>query len=96
MSYDKMIQNIITLFLLPSLLHSGLTLATGLFDLIFAVYNRYYNSEYTANSIGYSAHIGGAAAGFLIGMNILRNFHHKVYYKRDYKGPLIKYYLLVY
>ena len=75
------IQNIVTHFSYSFLLHSGLTLATGLFDLVFAVYNRYYNSEYTANSIGYSAHIGGAAAGFLVGMNILRNFHHKVYYE---------------
>ena len=61
--------------------YSIVTLSTGLVDFIFAIYNRYANSDNNNsqdNDIGYSAHIGGAAAGFLVGMNILRNFHHKV------------------
>ena len=53
-----------------------MTICVGIFDLGFALYNRYHNED---DSIGYSAHIGGGAAGFLIGMNILRNFHHKVF-----------------
>ena len=60
---------------------SIVTLSTGLVDFAFAIYNRYDSSEnsHQGDNTGYSAHIGGGAAGFLIGMNILRNFHHKVY-----------------
>ena len=52
-----------------------MTIGLGVFDFGFALYTRYHNPD---DSVGYSAHIGGGAAGFLIGMNILRNFHHKV------------------
>jgi hypothetical protein len=37
-----------------------------------------YSSDDSDSSIGYWAHIGGGAAGFLIGMNVLRNFEHEV------------------
>ena len=56
------------------------TLSIGLVDFAFAIYSRYSDSGSSSNGndIGYSAHIGGAVAGFLVGMNILRNFYHKV------------------
>ena len=46
-------------------------------DFAFAIYQR-YGTDDGDGSVGYAAHIGGAAAGFLIGMNVLRNFHMKV------------------
>ena len=39
-------------------------------------------------SIGYSAHIAGGVAGILIGMNVLRNFHHKVIFLRCKKSKI--------
>ena len=43
-------------------------------DLGFAIYSRYLSSDGADGSVGYAAHLGGAAAGFLVGMNVLRNF----------------------
>ena len=51
-------------------------LSIGLVDFGIAIYQR-YAGDYQ-DGIGYSAHIGGGAAGILIGMNVLRNFNHKV------------------
>lgn len=51
-------------------------LSTGLIDFAVAIYHRYVDND-GDGSIGYAAHLGGAGAGFLIGMNVLRNFHKK-------------------
>ena len=49
----------------------------GLVDFALAIYHRY--TEVSGHgSIGYAAHIGGGLAGLLVGMNVLRNFNHKV------------------
>ena len=52
-------------------------LSMGLVDFALTIYHR-YTEESGAGSIGYAAHIGGGAAGLLVGMNVLRNFNHKV------------------
>ena len=52
-------------------------LSMGLTDFALAIYHR-YTEESGEGSIGYAAHIGGGAAGLLVGMNVLRNFNHKV------------------
>ncbi len=57
---------------------SVLILSIGLVDFAIAIYHRYLNPDTEAGSIGYAAHIGGGAAGFLIGMNVLRNFNNQV------------------
>jgi membrane associated rhomboid family serine protease len=49
----------------------------GLIDFAIAIYHRYSDGG-SNESVGYAAHLGGAAAGLLIGMNVLRNFVHKV------------------
>jgi len=51
-------------------------LSMGLVDFGVAIYHRYHE-EPGHGSIGYAAHIGGGTAGLLVGMNVLRNFHHK-------------------
>ena len=53
-------------------------MGVALVDLGFSVYHRYVESEPTSKSIGYAAHLGGAAAGFLVGMNVMRNFRVEV------------------
>ena len=52
-------------------------LCIGLIDFSIAIYHRYCSEE-SDQSIGYAAHLGGGAAGFLIGMNVLRNLEHQV------------------
>jgi len=52
-----------------------LVFVVGIVDLAIAVTARY--SESSGGSVGYSAHIGGSLAGFLIGINIIRNLRHK-------------------
>ena len=52
-------------------------LSIGFVDFGVAIYHRY--NDGMDESIGYAAHIGGAAAGFLIGMNVLRNLEHEVW-----------------
>jgi membrane associated rhomboid family serine protease len=52
-------------------------LSIGLVDFGSAIFHR-YTGEDGHGSIGYAAHIGGGTAGLLVGMNILRNFNHKV------------------
>ena len=56
-------------------------LSMGLVDFGVAIYHRYHE-EPGHGSIGYAAHIGGGTAGLLVGMNVLRNFHHKVILKK--------------
>ncbi len=53
---------------------SILILLVGAIDLSLAIYARYISTDGTDSSVGYAAHLGGAAAGFLVGMNVLRNF----------------------
>ena len=52
-------------------------MSIGFVDFGVAIYHRY--NDGMDESIGYAAHIGGAAAGFLIGMNVLRNLEHEVW-----------------
>jgi membrane associated rhomboid family serine protease len=52
-------------------------ISLGLIDFAIAIYHRYSDGG-SNESVGYAAHLGGAAAGLLIGMNVLRNFVHKV------------------
>jgi hypothetical protein len=35
-----------------------------------------HRSDGAESTIGYAAHAGGAFAGFLVGINVLRNFKH--------------------
>ena len=51
-------------------------LSTGLVDFGFSIYESYSGSA--GSVVGTSAHIGGAIAGFLVGINALRNFHAQV------------------
>ena len=57
-------------------LHRTVVLSIGLIDFGFSIYESYSGSS--GQSIGTSAHIGGALAGFFVGINALRNFHAKV------------------
>jgi len=54
---------------------STTVLSIGLVDFVVSIIQRYTGGG--NGSIGYSAHIAGGVAGILIGMNVLRNFHHK-------------------
>ena len=54
-------------------------------DVSLAVFHRYGGSSSSdggsgssSPSIGYAAHLGGAEAGVLMGMNLLRNFKKEV------------------
>ena len=68
---------------------SVVILSIGLVDFGVCIYQRYSaKAEDERGSIGYAAHIGGGLAGLLVGMNVLRNFHHKV------QGPRCKTVLL--
>ena len=65
----------------PDLWHcSALTFFIAAFDVALAVYNRYAvtGGGDSHNTVAYAAHAGGALAGFLVGMNVLRNFHKLV------------------
>ena len=53
-------------------------------DFVVSIIQRYTGGG--NGSIGYSAHIAGGVAGILIGMNVLRNFHHKVIFLRCKKS----------
>ncbi|HIE82988.1 MAG TPA: rhomboid family intramembrane serine protease [Dehalococcoidia bacterium] len=57
-------------------IYSVVILSLGVVDFGVAIYHRYSGDDH--GSVGYAAHIGGGVAGILIGMNVLRNFHHKV------------------
>ena len=57
-------------------LHRTVVLSIGLIDFGFSIYESYNGAS--GQSIGTSAHIGGALAGFFVGSNALRNFHAKV------------------
>lgn len=35
------------------------------------------------DSVGYAAHVGGCLAGFLVGINVIRNLRHKKWEVRD-------------
>ena len=48
-------------------------------DFGFSIYHRIHTDESGPGSIGYAAHIGGGAAGILVGINVLRNYIHKVH-----------------
>ncbi|CAG0921204.1 unnamed protein product [Notodromas monacha] len=43
-------------------------------DIGFAVYHRYFSLSQAAVPVSYAAHVGGAAAGFFIGLLVLRCF----------------------
>lgn len=47
------------------------------------------------NSIGYAAHIAGALAGLLLGLNILRNVHVKQWEKKVWWASIIIYLILM-
>ena len=51
-------------------------LSIGLTDLGFSIYESY--SHASQSSVGMAAHIGGAMGGFLVGINVVRNFHSQV------------------
>ena len=55
-------------------------------DFVVSIIQRYTGGG--NGSIGYSAHIAGGVAGILIGMNVLRNFHHKVIFLRCKKSKI--------
>ena len=57
---------------------SVVVLSIGLADFGFSIYHRIHTDESGPGSIGYAAHIGGGAAGILVGINVLRNYIHKV------------------
>ena len=57
---------------------STTVLSIGLVDFVVSIIQRYTGGG--NGSIGYSVHIAGGVAGILIGMNVLRNFHHKVFF----------------
>ena len=59
---------------------SALTFFIASFDVALAVYNRYVNDDAggSHNTVAYAAHVGGALAGCLVGMNVLRSFHKLV------------------
>ena len=58
---------------------SALTFFIAAFDVALAIYNRYAGGGGDShNTVAYAAHMGGAMAGFLVGMNVLRNFHKLV------------------
>ena len=67
---------IIRFDLILFLFSSTTVLSIGLVDFVVSIIQRYTSGG--NGSIGYSAHIAGGVAGILIGMNVLRNFHHKV------------------
>ena len=54
-----------------------MVLCIAVVDLTLAIVYRYIMHGHHEN-IGYAAHLGGAAVGFLVGMNVLRNFKKKV------------------
>merc|ERR1712226_643807 len=56
---------------------SVVVLSIGLADFGFSIYHRIHTDESGPGSIGYAAHIGGGAAGILVGINVLRNYIHK-------------------
>ena len=56
---------------------STVILSIGVVDFAVAIFQR-YSKKTGHGSIGYAAHIGGGLAGIFVGMNVLRNFHHKV------------------
>jgi len=53
----------------------GFVLLVGLIDLVVTIITRHTSGE--AVTVGYSAHIAGALAGFLVGVNLIRNFRHE-------------------
>ena len=61
------------------LFSSVVVLSIGLADFGFSIYHRIHTDESGPGSIGYAAHIGGGAAGILVGINVLRNYIHKVH-----------------
>ena len=52
-------------------------LSIGLTDFGFSIYESY--SHVSQSSVGMAAHIGGAMGGFLVGINVVRNFHAQVF-----------------
>ena len=52
-------------------------LSIGLTDFGFSIYESY--SHASKSSVGMAAHIGGAMGGFLVGINVVRNFHAQVF-----------------
>ena len=52
-------------------------LSIGLTDFGFSIYECY--SHASQSSVGMAAHIGGAMGGFLVGINVVRNFHAQVF-----------------
>ena len=65
---------------------SALTFFIATFDVALSIYNRYTGGDDGShNTIAYAAHMGGAVAGFLVGMNALRNFHKLVSSRRKWQ-----------
>lgn len=60
-------------------------------DLGTAVYNRYVSENSKDSSIGYTAHLCGAIAGLLVGINVLRNLEVKSWEKKLWWISLILY-----
>lgn len=62
-------------------------------DIGSTIYNYYLGNG--QNSIGYAAHIAGALAGLLLGLNILRNVHVKQWEKKVWWASIIIYLILM-
>lgn len=58
-----------------------------------AVYNRYIMD--TKDQVGYVAHLAGAIAGLLVGINILRNLEVKTWEKAVWWASMVTYVVLM-
>ncbi|KAJ9576209.1 hypothetical protein L9F63_006942 [Diploptera punctata] len=64
-------------------------LALTVVDVGTAVYTRYVKGEH--NQIGYAAHLGGALAGLLVGINVLRNLQVRPWEKKLWWASIVIY-----
>ncbi|XP_047516855.1 rhomboid-related protein 2 isoform X5 [Pieris napi] len=62
-------------------------------DVGTAVYDRYWKQ--TQQNIGYVAHLGGAVAGLLVGIGVLRNLEKRKWEKRLWWAAVILYFSLM-
>ncbi|CAG4931911.1 unnamed protein product [Colias eurytheme] len=62
-------------------------------DVGTAVYDRYW--KHTQQNIGYVAHLGGAVAGLLVGIGVLRNLEKRKWEKRLWWAAVVLYFSLM-
>jgi len=75
------------------LLNLAVFLILAVVDVGAAVYTRYV--LHVHNKIGYAAHLAGAIAGLLVGINILRNLEVKAWERKVWWASIILYILLM-